>query len=89
MESKRCKIFCGSSQPVFSRPGYILASYFLLNSYRYHGNPSCPPQSYPPQVHKGLIAGLIKGNHWVFISPDHKALAISGGGNRVRGFGGG
>ena len=28
---------------------------------------------------KGLIAGLIKGNQWVFRSPDHKARKISGG----------
>ena len=34
------------------------------------------PQIYPnvliPQKHKGLVAGLLKGNQW-FISPDHKA----------------
>ena len=28
------------------------------------------PLTYPPR-NKGLIAGLIKGNQWVFISPDH------------------
>ena len=28
------------------------------------GNPSYPPQSYPPS-NKGLIAGLIKGNQWL------------------------
>ena len=30
------------------------------------GNPSCPPPKLtPPQVHKGLIAGLIKGTQWL------------------------
>ena len=24
-----------------------------------------PPLTYPPQVNKGLIAGLIKGNQWL------------------------
>ena len=33
----------------------------------------------PLQVHKGLIAGLIKGNQWVFINPDHKAGYFLGG----------
>ena len=44
-----------------------------------------PPKATPPR-NKGLIAGLIKGNHWVFISPDHKALFL--GGRYVRGGGG-
>ena len=26
----------------------------------------------PTPSNKGLIAGLIKGNQWVFIVPDHK-----------------
>ncbi len=30
--------------------------------------------TYPPTRYRGLIAGLIKGNQWLFISPDHKAL---------------
>ena len=30
-----------------------------------------------PQIRKGLIAGLIKGNQWL-ISPDHKALFLAG-----------
>ena len=34
-------------------------------------------------VNRGLI-GLIEGNQWVFISPDHKALFLGG----VRGPGG-
>ena len=34
-----------------------------------------PPQSHPPQE----IAGLIKGNQWVFIVPDHKAGYFFGG----------
>ena len=36
----------------------------------------------PPQVNKGVIAGLIKGDHWslVIISPDHKAGYFWGGG---------
>ena len=38
-----------------------------------------PPQETHLYNH-ALIAGLIKGNQWVFISPDHKALFISGGG---------
>ena len=33
----------------------------------------------PPQFNNGLIAGLIKGNQWVFISPDHKAGYSWGG----------
>ena len=36
-----------------------------------------PPGHVPPQVNKGLIAGLIKANHWL-ISPDHKALFLGG-----------
>ena len=31
-----------------------------------------PPGHVPPPRNKGLIAGLIKGNHWL-ISPDNKA----------------
>ena len=37
-----------------------------------------PPPNVPPQIHKGLIAGLIKGNQWL-ISPDHKAGYFLGG----------
>ena len=33
---------------------------------------SHPPPNVPPPRNKGLIAGLIKGNQRVFISPDHK-----------------
>ena len=33
----------------------------------------------PPQIHKGLIFGLVKGNPWFFISPDHKASYFQGG----------
>ena len=46
----------------------------------YHGYSTNPPRAtYPPQIHKGLIAGLIKGKQWVFISPDHKAGYFWGG----------
>ena len=41
-----------------------------------------PNGNIPPPRNKSLIAGLIKGNQWVFISPDHEALLfhlISGG----------
>ena len=34
-------------------------------------SPKLPPP--PPPSNKGFIAGLIKGNQWVFINPDHKA----------------
>ena len=34
----------------------------------------------PPPGIRGLIAGLIKGNQWVFINPDHKAGYFFGGG---------
>ena len=33
----------------------------------------------PPEINKGLSFGLIKGNQWVFISPDHKAGYFWGG----------
>ena len=36
------------------------------------------PLTYPPQFDKGLIAGLIKRNQWVFVSPDHKAGYFQG-----------
>ena len=42
-----------------------------------------PPYRTPPR-NKGLIAGLIKGNQRL-ISPDHKALSISGAGYVARG----
>ena len=42
-----------------------------------------PPPNVPPR-NKGLIFGLIKGNHCL-IRPDHKALFLGG----VRGPGGG
>ncbi len=35
------------------------------------GQPTPLAQATPPRS-KGLTAGLIKGNQWVFISPDHK-----------------
>ena len=34
--------------------------------------------TYPPAQNKGFIASLIKENQWVFRSPAHKALSISG-----------
>ena len=43
-----------------------------------------PPQETHLYNH-ALIAGLNKGNQWVFISPDHKALFISGGGTLAGG----
>ncbi len=45
-----------------------------------------PPKRHvpPSQIHKGFIAGLIKGNQWL-IGPDHKAGYFWGG---VRGPGG-
>ena len=46
------------------------------------GNPiAAPPQSGAPPRNKGLIFGLIKGNQWVFISPDHKGPRLFLGGN--------
>ena len=41
-------------------------------------NQPTPRATYPPKRNKGFIAGL-KGNQWVFISPDHKALFLGGG----------
>ena len=38
-----------------------------------------PPGPRTPPRNKGLIAGLIKGNQWVFISPDHKPGYFWGG----------
>ncbi len=32
-----------------------------------HGNLRYPPQSYPRQRNKALIAGLIKGNQWLIV----------------------
>ncbi len=49
--------------------------------------PTPPGPRTPPQKSPGLIAGLIKGNLWVFISPDHKALFISAPGVRGPGEG--
>ena len=37
------------------------------------------PPNVPPSRNRGLTAGLIKGNQWVFISPDHKAGYSWGG----------
>ena len=49
------------------------------------GNPrTCPPPKLRlPPSNKGLIAGLIKGNQWVFINPDHKAGYFLGGVARI------
>ena len=33
----------------------------------------------PETIHKALMFGLIKGNQWVFISPDHEAGYFWGG----------
>ena len=40
---------------------------------------SQPTPQRTPLRNKGLIAGLMKGNQWVFISPDHKALFLGVG----------
>ena len=60
----------------FSHLLFIVVLYF-------HGNLRYPPKL-PPPGNKALIAGLIKGNQWVFIVPDHKAGYFLGGS-----FGGG
>ena len=41
--------------------------------------PKVPPQGHVKPPRKGLIFGLIKGNQWVFIVPDHKAGYLLGG----------
>ena len=46
------------------------------------GQPTSP--KVPPLRNKGLIAGLIQGNHWIFISPDHEALFPGGGAGYVK-----
>ena len=51
-----------------------------LKSQPFMANQPTPPiTGAPPQIHKGLIAGLIKGSQWVFISPNHKAGYFWGG----------
>ena len=47
---------------------------------------STNPPRRTPLRNKGLIFGLIKGNQWVFISPDHKALCPGGGGTFTSGI---
>ncbi len=51
--------------PVFQLKGCVMAS-----------QPTPPPGHVPPIRNKGFIAGL-KGNQWVFISPDHKVPPCS------------
>ncbi len=53
------------------------------NTHGYSTKP--PPGHVPPPRNKGLIAGLIKGNQWVFISPDHKAGYFWGDIRGIRG----
>ena len=52
-----------------------------------HGWSTYPPgpRTYPHPRNMGLIFGLIKGNQWVFISPDHKAGYVWGGEYVARG----
>ena len=47
----------------------------FLDSWR---SSTYPPRATSPPENKGLIAGLIKGKHWL-ISPDHKAGYFWGG----------
>ena len=54
---------------------YFMQGSFWLGSI-FHGWSTYPPLTYPPPRNKGLIFGLIKGNHWL-ISPDHKASNLS------------
>ena len=67
-------LFPRKSPPLFLQTSSPMswADFFLvrLSCTSHQGNPSCPPQSYPPS-NKGLIAGLIKGNQWL-IHPKHK-----------------
>ena len=51
------------------------------------GQPTPPGPRTPPR-NKGLIAGLIKGNQWVFISPDHKGPRLFLGGGATWRLGG-
>ena len=37
------------------------------------------PPNVPPSETKALIAGMIKGDQWVFTRPDHKAGYFLGG----------
>ena len=64
-----------------SRRGEVWSTNTQVNQ----GNPSCPPQSYVSPSNKGLIAGLIKGNQWVFINPKNSLPAISWGGPALGG----
>ena len=53
------------------------------------GQLNLPPATKPPKRNKGLTAGLIKGNQWVFISPDHKGpLLFLGEPNKTLALGG-
>ena len=43
------------------------------------GQPVPPTLMYvPPVRNKGFRAGLIEGNQWVFISPDHSSYFLGG-----------
>ena len=48
---------------------------------------TAPPKATFTPRNKGLIAGLVKGNQWVFISPDHKGPRLFLGGNVALGGG--
>ena len=47
------------------------------------GTQGTPPKATPPKKQPALIAGLIKGNQWVFIVPDHKGPRLFLGGVNV------
>ena len=50
-----------------------------MGNRRISEEPKGTPPMPPPPGNKALIAGLIKGNQWVFIVPDHKAGYFLGG----------
>ncbi len=45
----------------------------VLNTAQVSWEPKGTPRKPPPPRNKAVIFGLIKGNQWVFIVPDHKA----------------
>ena len=69
--------FMDTAPPFWQNPIWVLALSWLVNQ--------PPPRTPPPEI-RVLIAGLIKGNQRVFISPDHKGPRLFLGG--VRGPGG-
>ena len=70
--------FRGKKNPALEAKGVFIPPQDTgLNKYSlnfrpyFHGYSTNPPNATYPPRNKGLIAGLIKGNQWVFISPDH------------------